>query len=104
MQLIDDGYGLLSAQHALLGSVTPNLRVVTINVNNEKKLVKVCFFYDGEISEEDFDTANTAMTEIISDFPSEYELEEHIERVDSPNPISIDGRIAFKRKEKIKPI
>lgn len=102
--MIDDGYALLSAQRALLGSVTPNLRVVTIKVDNQKKLVKVCFFYEGQISEEDFDTANTAMTEIISDFPSEYELEEHIERIDSPNPISIEGRIVFKRKEKFKPI
>lgn len=100
MQSIDDGYGLLSAQRALLGSVTSNLRAVTIAINNNKKIVKVCFFYDGEISEEDFDTANTAITEIISDFPPEYELEEHIERIDYPNPISINGRIAFRRKEK----
>lgn len=100
MKPINDTYGLIVALHALLGSVTPNLRVVTINVNVEQKTVKICFFYDGEISEEDFDTANTAITEMISDFPPDYELDDHIERVDYPGAISIDGRIVFRRKER----
>ena len=100
MPLINDGYALLSASRALLGAVTPNLRVVTIKVSAEEKMVKVCFFYDGNISEEDFETANTAITEIISDFPLDYELDDHIERIDYPNAIPFDGRVVFERKKK----
>jgi|GEM_PF-3603091 len=37
---------------------------------------------------------------MISDYPSDYELDEHIVRIDYPNPIPIDGRMAFERKEK----
>jgi len=100
MQPINDGYAHLSASRALLGAVTPNLRVVTIKISPEQKMVIVCFFYDGEISEEDFETANTAITEIISDFPPDYDLDDHIERIDYPNPIPLDGRVVFERKEK----
>jgi len=100
MRPINDKYGLIAALRALLGCVTPNLRMVTINVNEAQKVVKVCFFYDGEISEDDFDTANSALTEIISDFPPDYQLDDYIERIDYPNAIPIDGKIVFKRKEK----
>ena len=100
METIDEAYGLLATVRALLGSVTPNLRVVTIKVNIKEKIVKICFYYDGEISEEDFDTANTAITEMISDFPPDYELDDYIERIDYPGAIPIDGRIVFRRKEK----
>ena len=61
---------------------TPNLRVVTVKVNIEEKIVKICFFYNGEISEEDCDTANAAITEMISDFPPDYQLDDYIERID----------------------
>lgn len=96
---IDISYALLAVQHALIGKVTPNLRVVTIKVNLEKKIVKICFFYDKEIPEEDFETANTTITEMISDFPPDYDLDDYIERIDYPNPIPIDGSIVFRRKE-----
>ncbi|MCH9625163.1 MAG: hypothetical protein S4CHLAM123_03320 [Chlamydiales bacterium] len=100
MQPINDRYGLIATQHALLGAVTPNLRVVTIKVCLEEKMIKICFFYDGEISEEDFEIANTAITEVISDFPLDYQLDDHIERIDYPNAVPIDGRVVFRRKER----
>lgn len=99
MRDINDIYGLISAQSALLGIVTSNLRAVTIKVDNDNKFVKVCFFYEGDISDEEFDNFSCAITEIISDFPPNYQLEEHVERLDMPQKIPIDGRLVYLRKE-----
>ncbi|MCH9620329.1 MAG: hypothetical protein SP4CHLAM17_12830 [Chlamydiales bacterium] len=95
----DQSYGILSASRALLGAVTANLRAVTIHIDPSKKLVKVRFFYDGLISDEDFDTANTAMTEIISDFTEDYDLDDGVVRLDHPKKIPTEGILAFHRKE-----
>lgn len=99
MSPINETYGLLSALNALLGAVTPNLRAFTIQVFVQEKIVKAALFYDGKISDEDFDIANCALTEIISDFPPDYTLEENIERLDYPAAIPIVGRLVFQRKE-----
>ena len=37
-------YAAISAQRALLGIITPNLRAVTIKVDSQRKMLKVCFF------------------------------------------------------------
>lgn len=99
MSPINETYGLLSAINALLGAVTPNLRAVTMEISVPEKIVKASFFYDGRISDEDFDTANCALTEIISDFPPDYKLEDRIERLDYPTKIPVVGRLVFQRKE-----
>lgn len=98
--IIDDQYGVLSVIRALLGAVTPNLRAVTLKIDQKELVVKVCFFYHGAISDEDFDTAHAALTEIISDFPDNYDLDDKVIRLDYPNPIPVDGRPVFRRKEK----
>ena len=54
---------------------------------------------NGKIFDEDFDIANCVLTEIISDFPPDYTLEESIERLDYPAAIPISGRLVFQRKE-----
>lgn len=91
-------YAAIAAQRALLGAVTPNLRAVTIKINSQAKRLKVCFFYDNDISEAVFDTASTAITEISADFP-DFDLDDHIERVDYPGKISVEGRLVFLRQE-----
>lgn len=60
------------------------IRAVTIKTNAELEIVKVCFFYDGTISDEDFELASCAITEIISDFPPAYQLDQQIQQLDSP--------------------
>ena len=96
---IDIGYALLATQRALLGEVTPNLRAVVIDLKIEGKSGKICFYYHGEISEEDYDIASSAITEITAAFPVGYSFEEHIERLDAPAKISFEGRLAYLRKE-----
>ncbi len=51
-----------------------------------------------KISEEFFDLASVAITEISADLP-EYELDHHIERLDYPKKIPFHGQLAYLRKE-----
>lgn len=87
-----------SAQRALLGAVTSNLRAVTVKIEQTIKLLKICFFYDGDISEEVFDLASIATAEMAADFP-EYDLDDHIERLDYPKKILVEGILVYFRKE-----
>ena len=90
-------YARLSIQKALLGAVTPSLRAVTIDLDENTKKLFVSFFYDGEISDEFFDLASVAITEI--DLP-EYELlDDQIIRLDYPAKIPFKGQLVYLRKE-----
>ena len=61
--------------------------------------MKVRFFYDGPISDEDYEVASTAMTEIISDFPVDYMLDDRVIQLDCPNKVPVEGKLVFHRKE-----
>ena len=52
---INISYALLAMQNALLGVVTPELRAVSIDIDEEKKIFFINFYYQGEISEEIID-------------------------------------------------
>lgn len=94
----NEAYAAISAQRALLGVITPNLRAVTIKIDSQQKVLKVCFFYDKDISETQFDIASTAITEISADFP-DFDLDDCIERLDFPSKVPVEGRLVFQRKE-----
>ena len=68
---------LLSLQRALLDAVPPSLRSVTCDW--ERTEIRLQFLFDGEISEDDEETARIAGTEVIADFPSPW-----TERYDYP--------------------
>jgi hypothetical protein len=89
-------YARLSIQTALLGAVTPNLRAVTVNIDEELKILTVIFIYHGEISDELFDLASVASAEIGM---LEYELDNRIERLDYPEEIPDKGVLVYLRKE-----
>lgn len=57
-----------SIQRALLGHVTPNLRAVGVNLEENTKSV-LTFYYDQEPSEDEQELASLADTEFIADFP-----------------------------------
>jgi hypothetical protein len=90
-------YAKLSLQRALLGAVTPNLRAVYIDVDEKTKKLSISFFYDGEITDEFFNTASTAIAEV--DVPGYYELDEKIERLDFPEKLPIRGHLVYLRQE-----
>jgi hypothetical protein len=73
---------LLSAQRALLGAVPANLRAVTAGWTGAQ--ITLRFLFDGEISASDRESAQIVGTEVISDFPSPWTIEEEILRLDQP--------------------
>jgi hypothetical protein len=90
---------LLDMQEALLGKVTPALRLVTVGVNSDQKELEFRFIYDGNISEEEFELANSAIREASISFPG-YRANTQIERVDSPQNFSANGkRAAYLRRD-----
>jgi hypothetical protein len=60
---------LLSAQRALLGAVTPNIRAIRCTM--KEKLVSLEFIFDSDYSDEDWDRCETVAAEIIGDFHDE---------------------------------
>ena len=94
---IDMPYIMLSSQTALVGAVTPNLRAVTINLNEKKKEVVIFFFYDEEINEKLFDLVSTVIAEIT--IPYEYIWDEHITTLKCPEKIPEKGFLVYHRKE-----
>ena len=88
---------LLSIQRALLGSVVPCLRCITASWT--KDAIKIVYYYDGQISEEDFDILDSSTAEISADF-IDYKCDIKILRLDAPNKIPYLEGTAFKRFEK----
>lgn len=97
----------LDMQDALLGKVTPNLRCVSLNLKESEKTIKVTFFYDGEISPEQFEMASAAIKEGTSFFSGlffGYQIDQEIVRADYPKYIGLrrplrENHIVYMRKE-----
>lgn len=88
---------LLSMMVALWGEVSSALRCVYVNWNEKK--IQLYFFYDGEITEEDRESAECIATEMIANFP-EHELEIDISRLDFPKPFPANiGELIYLRRE-----
>lgn len=93
---IDRIGAILTMNRALWGEVSPPLRAV--RVNWDKDAVYLYFFYNGEISEEDRESAECVATEFISSYP-EYNLEVRILRLDYPARIPNEGELVYMRRE-----
>jgi hypothetical protein len=89
-------YALLCVQSALVNAVAPQLRAVTVGIDEIEKKVVLYFFYDGEITEELYETASLVGTDTNHPY---YRNSEHIVRLDYPKKIPIFGKLAFLRKE-----
>ena len=66
-------YLKLSIQGALLERVTANMFAVTAGI--EKKLIKVRFYFDGEVTEDDVEQGEVVCSEIIADYPEGVHIE-----------------------------
>lgn len=78
---------VLSAQRALLGAVHPQLRQVSIDADETKKLVSLRFEYDGKPQEEAQKSCSCAATEVIADFSAPWNFFE--EHVSAPIPFKL---------------
>lgn len=61
---------LLSVQRALLGVITPNIRMITIGWEGINRL-HILAYYDKEPTEEDVEDMNSVCAEIEADVPFE---------------------------------
>lgn len=92
---------LLEVQQALLGKVKPSLRKVLVKIDEDQKKLGIYFYYNGEISEEDFCLANAAIQEAKASFPA-YRMEAQILRLDFPNPIPLEECTAAYWRQEIR--
>jgi hypothetical protein len=95
---------LLSLQNALGGSVTPQLRAVTVDIDMKNHELLPCFFYDGEITEEISDLYSVLLTEIDTNTAENYFCREKILKLASPEKIPIRGKLAYLRYEPTLPM
>lgn len=91
----------LEMQEALLGKVSPRLRMVSVDVDVFNQLLRFYFFYDGLISSEDWRLANEAIHLAGSSF-SKYQLESHIQRVDFPRDMDAHGCTGVYRRQEVR--
>lgn len=87
---------LLYMNRALCYEVFSQLRSVRITWDDEK--MYLYFFYEGEISEEDHESAECIATQMIANF-NYFLLEVEITRCDYPSPIPLIGMLAYHRYE-----
>lgn len=88
---------LLSAQRALWGVVTPNLRTVSIRLIENH--ICLFFYYDSSPTEMEKELAEEAATEVIADFPEPYTIECNISMIAFPQKIEPRGFLVFSRYE-----
>jgi hypothetical protein len=90
-------YALLAVQSALLGEVTPALRAVFANVDEDQEIFYFYVYYDKEVSEKTIDLWECACTEASADLGPCF-IEREIERLDHPKAIPVRGYCAYLRK------
>lgn len=89
---------LLSIQRALLGEVTPNIRVVTARI--DAQIILLRWIIDGEISDSLRADLSAVGTEVVADF-AKHQIAEEFIRCDAShamNELYLDD-IAYARKE-----
>ncbi len=91
----------LDMQNALLAKVTPALRKVSGLIQIEKKIIDLYFWYDGEISDLEYELASLATQNGVFSFP-DFSVRTHIERIDFPHHIpQKGGRVVYSRYEEM---
>ncbi|MCB1106785.1 MAG: hypothetical protein KDK76_01655 [Chlamydiia bacterium] len=89
----------LSLQRALLCEVSPNLRMVTYDWDEGKQIIHIYFYFDGEVSDDNFDSAICVGGEVAGDFSEDIEVEEHCIQLDFPGRLPQDKPSVYRRKE-----
>lgn len=92
---------LLSVQRALLGEVRPPLRCVTVGWDTDS--IHILCVFDGEIAEDDRESMECVLTEVIADFPAAEGDRIHLDcvRRDAPAPLEFLQATVYSRYETI---
>lgn len=93
---------LLSVQRALLGAVPAGLREVSCGWSRQE--IKLLFVFDGEIDQDDYESAKIVGSEVIADFSAPWTISEEIVRLDYPAGLHNEKddetmTLAYRRKE-----
>ncbi|MBT2119301.1 hypothetical protein KK141_19145 [Dyella sp. LX-66] len=89
----------LSITSALWGAVFSTLRAVVCFIHAEDSIL-IVFYVDGAISEDDEESLDVAVTEVLADFTSDVDTSHEIRRVDYPSRMDFDdGVLVYLRKE-----
>jgi hypothetical protein len=89
----------LAAVRAMLGEITPAMRVATIDAAPGRIVLRV--YHEGDASEELREDLDAVVTEILAEFTSDAEIPEVdlvLARRDEPGPILVDGWPILARK------
>ena len=87
----------LNIQRALLGEVSGKLRAVIFSVS--ELILDIRFYFDGEIDDDDFESASCVETEVIADYEGDWTVTVKCLRLDASEPILDQGVWVFKRRE-----
>jgi hypothetical protein len=97
--MVDFNDVILEMQRALWGVVTPELRAVSVDLNEKEKIFHINFYYHKEVAEEIIDLWECATTETSAGLGVDYFTDYKIERLDYPNEIPNNGIIIYYRQE-----
>ena len=92
-------YALLAVQHAFLQKITPELRAIVVDVNQENKLLYIHCYYHGEVPTSLLGLWELGLTEASAALGSDYTWDLGAHRLDTPQPIPFRGRYAHLRYE-----
>lgn len=92
---------LYSAQRALLGFVTPNLRAVCVNMPNSEGY-DLIFYYNDPPTEDEEEFASLVDTEMLADFP-DCDTNFSVQVWESPKAIPNTGICIYQRYEEVAP-
>lgn len=88
MSIEDDVRLRLSLQRALLTHVTPELRSVSADVDPERRLINLRFVFARKPSDSEQDATSAAATEVIADYPNDWDLNEEYAVLPVPDRMS----------------
>ncbi len=88
----------LSCQRAILGIITPNIRMLTIGWEG-LKLFHLIAYYAAELSDDELDDINSVSAEIIADIPFANDKIECIVSTIARKDLLVLKEIVFARKE-----
>ncbi|WP_445372306.1 hypothetical protein ACH518_06555 [Methylomonas sp. HW2-6] len=97
MDQLDDTDIRLSAQRSLWGNVPSTLRSASLEVSDAAISFR-CYFDKGA-SEDDYELLRCAGTEVISDYPSEYTIDEQFIFLPWPERMTHLKHLVFLRHE-----
>ena len=98
-QRADSRFLLLSLQRALLGAVHPQLRLASIEADEERQHLQLRFEYDGPPCEEAREACSIAATEVLADLAGRWTLDEQHLAAPHPHLLKALTHIGYRRWE-----